>query len=240
MHSIESASIFSRSWSLYDLIVENNYLCHSEIYTAVGAIIKSRGVLGDYRLLDLGCGNVRYLARSLKQAPPALYEGVDLSLTALDEARIYLKDINCKVILTHGDLLQAVESTEKKWDILFAGFAVHHLSLQEKERFFRAVGRCLSQDGWLLMVDVIRMENQERADYIDSYLSMMRAHWKNIPQDQLEEICAHVRDYDFPECLTTLKEMAGDAGLNVAQVVNCYKQHCTILFSGTALSLANY
>jgi len=90
------------------------------------------------------------------------------------------------------------------------------------------------------MVDVIRSENQERADYIDSYLSVVRAHWNKIPQDQLEEICAHVRNYDFPECLSTLKEMAGDAGLHVAQLINCYKQHCTILFSRTALSLANY
>ena len=38
------------------------------------------------RLLDLGCGNARYLAPCLKRFPPTIYEGVDLSEAALAEA----------------------------------------------------------------------------------------------------------------------------------------------------------
>ena len=93
----------------------------------VEALLEQRGGT-EYRLLDLGCGNARYLAPCLKRFPPALYEGVDLSRPALMEAREYLTGLPSQVALTLADLLQTVESTDKTWDVIFAGFAVHHLT----------------------------------------------------------------------------------------------------------------
>ena len=108
---------------------------HHEIYSGVADLLGLRSDKGHYRLLDLGCGNARYLAPCLKGSPPAMYEGVDLSEAALAEAREYLAELAGQVILTHGDLLEAVESTEKTWDILFTGFAIHHLMPDEKHVF---------------------------------------------------------------------------------------------------------
>ena len=82
---------------------------HQEIYQGVGQLLKLRDDVGRYRLLDLGCGNARYLAPCLQQFPPALYEGVDLSEAALAEARGYLAGLPDPVVtLTQGDLLEAV------------------------------------------------------------------------------------------------------------------------------------
>src|SRR5678810_362727 len=121
MTSAEPTTIFTRSWSLYDLLTEHNYMFHNEIYSSVADLLALRSDKGHYRLLDLGCGNARYLAPCLKRSPPALYEGVDLSEAALAEAREYLAELAGQVILTHGDLLEAVEATGKTWDILFTG-----------------------------------------------------------------------------------------------------------------------
>lgn len=107
---------------------------------------------GCYRLLDLGYGDARYLAPCLRQSPPALYEGVDLSEAALDETRGYLADLpGSAVTLTQGDLLEAVETINKIWDVIFTGFAVHHLTAADKARFFQAFGRCLAEKGWLIL-----------------------------------------------------------------------------------------
>ena len=84
MSSPESTAIFTRSWSLYDLLTEHNYMFHREIYAGVDGLMGLRPD-SPYRLLDLGCGNARYLAPCLKRMPPALYQGVDLSGTALAE-----------------------------------------------------------------------------------------------------------------------------------------------------------
>ena len=236
MTPAKPTTIFTRSWSLYDLLTEYNYMYHREIYAGVEDLLMLRSDQGQYQLLDLGCGNARYLAPCLRRAPPATYEGVDLSEAALAEARGYLAELPGQITLTLGDLLQAVESTGKTWDVLFTGFAIHHLTPDDKERFFRAVGRCLSEKGWLILVDVLREENQNRESYLDGYLKFMRATWTKVPQDQLEEACAHVRDHDYPECLSTLREMAREAGLNSVQLISRHAQHHTLLFSRSALA----
>jgi SAM-dependent methyltransferase len=234
MTHAEPVAIFTRSWSLYDLITEHNYMFHQEIYSGVEDLLKQRDDHENYRLLDLGCGNARYLAPCLKRLPPKLYEGVDLSEAALAEAREYLAELPGQVVLTHGDLLKTVQLTDKTWDVIFSGFAIHHLMPEEKARFFRAAGQCLSQNGWLIMVDVVREENQDRDSFLDGYLRFMREKWTKVPRDQLEEACAHVRDHDYPECLSTLAQMAKEAGLHSTRLVSREAQHHTLLFSRSA------
>jgi len=211
-------------------------MSHREIYAKVAEILTQRKDRKKYWLLDLGCGNARYLAPCLMQTPPVLYQGVDLSDAALEEARSYLAELTCPVVLTHDDLLEAVESTDKKWDVIFTGFALHHLTFEEKARFFQAAGKCLSDSGWLLMVDVIRKENQSREEYLESYLSRMRERWTLIPADQLETACEHVATYDYPEYLSTLREMSKASGLKKSRVIGRYGQHYVVLFSRKDIS----
>jgi len=236
MKPVESTTFFTRTWSVYDQIAELNYMSHREIYAKVAELLKLRKDRKKFWLLDLGCGNARYLAPSLKQSPPVLYQGVDLSDTALEEARTYLAELTCPVVLSRDDLLEAVESTDKKWDVIFTGFALHHLTLEQKARFFQAAGKCLSDNGWLLMVDVIRKANQSRKDYLDDYLRRMRERWTEIPSDQLEAACEHVATYDYPEYLSTLREMSKASGLKKSRVIGRYGQHYAVLFSRKDLS----
>lgn len=231
MTSAESTTFFSRNWSLYDLITKHNYMYHREIYAGIADLLKRRKNQNQYQLLDLGCGNARFLAPCLMQSPPARYEGVDLSEAALEEARGYLAKLPCPVVLKHGELLEAAESTDNQWDVIFTGFALHHLTFEEKTRFFQAAGRCLTDSGWLLMVDVVREENQSREDYLEDYLRLMREHWTQIPPEHLETSCEHVAAYDYPESLSTLQKMAKAAGLSSSRVISRYGPHYSILFS---------
>jgi SAM-dependent methyltransferase len=231
----EPAGIFTRSWSLYDLLTEHNYMFHREIYAGVDGLMQLRHD-SSYRLLDLGCGNARYLAPCLKRMPPKLYQGVDLSGAALAEAHAYLAELPGEVILTQGDLLEAVESTAQSWDVLFTGFALHHLMPEQKARFFRAVARCLADNGWFILVDVVREENQDRESYLEGYLQFMREKWTAVPGEQLEEACVHVREHDHPESLSTLRDMAREAGLIHTHLVSRHAQHHTLLFSRHAVA----
>lgn len=227
----QTTSFFSRSWSVYDLITRHNYMFHREIYCAVAKLLESRWSNAAYTLLDLGCGNARFLAPALLQTPPAYYEGVDLSIDALEEAEEYLENVPGAHRLRNQDFLEAATATDRKWDVVFSGFALHHLSQDQKAALFSVVATHLSEQGWFLLVDVVRDEGQSRADYLDCYLRMMRDTWSEIPADQLEEACAHVAEYDFPEDVSTLKEMAKMSGLQNTQVINRYGQHHTMLFS---------
>ena len=154
-----------------------------------------------------------------------------MSEMALHEARAFLADLHCPVELMHGDLLETVEVTDQQWDVIFSGFALHHLVRDEKARLFRVAGRCLSASGWLLMVDIVREEGQSREEYLQDYLAAMRERWTQIPPYQLESACEHVAASDYPECLADLQEMATASGLVNSRVIARYGQHCAVLFS---------
>jgi len=226
----DNTALFRKAWTLYDAITEQNYMFHREIYAHVAGLLRQRHAQGGYTLLDLGCGNARFLAPCLKAAPPAAYDGVDLSAGALDEARDYLGGL-ANVSLHHRDMQQAVENAASTFDIIFTGFAVHHLDPAAKQRLFHACAAKLTPGGQLIMADVVREDDQTRDQYLAAYLDTMRTQWTAVPPGQLEEACAHVAAYDFPETLADLTQMARSAALPDVRVLGRFTQHHLLVFS---------
>ncbi len=226
----DNTALFRKAWTLYDAISEKNYMFHREIYAHVAELLQQRHAQGPYHLLDLGCGNARFLAPCLQAAPPASYDGVDLSASALEEARTYLKGI-ANAALHHKEMLQAVEATDSAFDLIFTGFAVHHLDAADKQRLFTACAERLVPGGSLIMVDVVREDEQTREQYLHGYLNFMRTQWTEVVSEHLDEACAHVTAYDFPETLADLTGMAKEAGLAQTQVVGRFGQHFILRFT---------
>ncbi|MCE2694794.1 MAG: class I SAM-dependent methyltransferase [Verrucomicrobiota bacterium] len=226
----DETTLFRQSWTLYDSISEMNYMFHREIYAHITALLSQRHAGGPYSLLDLGCGNTRFIAPCLKTATPSRYAGVDLSEAALKEAREYLSGLE-NVALHHQDMLQAVQAADASFEVIFSGFAVHHLDAAGKQQLFHACAAKLAPGGQFILVDVVREEGQTREQYLKGYLNFMRTQWTAVRPDHLEEACAHVAAYDFPETLTDLKRMAAEAALTNVRVVDCFAQHHVLVFS---------
>jgi MFS family permease len=225
----DNTAIFRKSWTIYDTLTEKNYMFHREIYLHVAELLLERHQAGPYSMLDLGCGNARFLAPCLKAAPPAYYLGVDLSLTALDEAREHLRGLN-NITFLHQDMLQAIEGSGSDFDIIFSGFAIHHLDSAAKQQLFHACARRLKPGGKIIMVDIVREEGQTREQYLEEYVGFMRAGWNEVIPEQLDEACAHVTAYDFPETIRDLTHMARQAALSEMQLLNRFAQHHIVLF----------
>lgn len=226
----DNTALFRKAWTLYDAISEKNYMFHREIYAKITGLLQLRHAQGPYHILDLGCGNARFLAPCLKTAPPASYDGVDLSASALDEARTYLNGI-ANTALHHKEMLKAVEDTDSAFDVIFTGFAVHHLETAGKQRLFSACAERLAPGGQLIMVDVVREDGQTREQYLDGYLNFMRTQWTEVQPEHLEEACSHVAAYDFPETLADLTQMAKKAALSQPQLIGRYEQHYILRFT---------
>jgi SAM-dependent methyltransferase len=226
----DETTLFRQSWTLYDALSEMNYMFHREVYEQVGRLLAERHEAGPWSMLDLGCGNARFLGPCLRRTPPASYTGVDLSPTALEEAGAsYLKGLG-RVTLRCQDMLEAVEQEGESHDVIFSSYAVHHLGSALKQRLFQACSRRLKAGGSLVLVDVAREEGQSREDYLEGYIGTMRSEWKRVPPAQLDEACAHVAAFDFPETLSTLTRMAEEAGLTKSRLIGQHAQHHVLVF----------
>lgn len=228
--SDDETALFRTSWSLYDALSAENYMFHREIYAHVGRMLDQRHASGAGSVLDLGCGNARFLAPCLKAAVPSRYHGVDLSPTALDEARGYLSGLP-NVTLSCQDMLEAARGESALFDVVFSGFAVHHLSSDEKQQLFQACASRLAPGGRFILVDVVREEDQTRKQYLDIYLNTMRTRWTAIAPADMEAACEHVAAYDFPETLAALTRMAETAAFRETRLVDRFAQHHVLVFT---------
>lgn len=229
----DPSTLFRKSWSLYDAITEENCMFHRELYGHVARILTEQHERGPYSILDLGCGNARFLAPCLEAAPPSAYTGVDLSPAALAEAREYLAGIET-VSLHECDMTVFAAGWEERCDRIFTGYAVHHLSNDSKGRLLASCAGILRPGGDLLMIDVLREDGEDRATYLDRYLRLMRDEWTTIPREMIEEACDHVAAHDQPASLAELSGLASRAGFADVTVIERHGPHHLLRFSAVA------
>ena len=221
---------FFDEWSIYDQVLDHNYMYHDEIYRDVQHIFAERYRSRPFALLDLGCGSARHLAAALQGRSVSRYVGYDLSDAALAHAKRNLARLGCPVELRQGDLLEGLRTSGEEFNVIFTSFALHHLASGQKSVFFESAYARLNEDGILLLIDTLRNDGEDRALYLDRYCAWLRSACKTLSQDALDFLCAHVRSNDFPETAAALDAMAIAAGFSRHVKINRFRWHHTLLF----------
>lgn len=225
------ADNFFDEWSVYDQVLDHNYMHHDEIYRDVEHVLADRFDIRPFTLLDLGCGSARHLARALKGHSIGCYVGYDLSDVALAHAKLNLASLGCPVVLRQGDLLEGLRASGEKFDVIFTSFALHHLASAEKELFFSSALERLRISGILLLIDTMREEEEERPVYLDRYCAWLRSRCKTLAMGALDLLCDHIRGNDFPETAADLKAMATRTGFGRGVEISRIGWHQTWCFT---------
>ena len=157
---------FFDEWSIYDQVLDHNYMYHDEIYRDVQRVLADRYENRPFVLLDLGCGSARHLARALQGRSVSRYVGYDLSDVALAHAGRNLTALGCPVELRRGDLLESLKIGGEKFDVILTSFALHHLAAAQKSAFFQLAYSRLNQDGMLLLIDTVRDDGEDRKSVV--------------------------------------------------------------------------
>lgn len=237
----ERPAEFFNAWSLYDQILDHNLMFHDEIFEDVRAILVER--FGDalFAVLDLGCGSARHVSSTLRGLNVSRYVGYDLSEVALEHARRNLDHLKCPVELKVGNLLEALDDPRSRYDVILSSFAFHHLSPDEKRRFFRGAADRLNPGGMLLLVDSFREDDEDRPTFLERYTRWIRSDWRALADEALDAIIAHVRAHDFPETRSAIEEFASDAGLMPSGEGGRFGWHRTLGFErgGSANNFCN-
>ena len=221
---------FFDTWTIYEEVLDRNYMFHDEIYRGVQRFLANRYGTRLFTILDLGCGSARHLAEALHGRSVRAYVGYDLSAEALHQARSNLASLGCPVELCQGELLAGLGASDKPFDLIFCSFALHHLSSADKAHFFKSAYHRLTENGRLLLIDTTREEDENLPGYLDRYCGWLRAEWKALPPEAQDAICDHIRNNDFPETPSALQVMAAAAGFARGVELNRFRWHRSLSF----------
>jgi cyclopropane fatty-acyl-phospholipid synthase-like methyltransferase len=196
---------FFNQWNIYKKVIKHNYMFHLEIFQILQDFLNQHK---HQHLLDLGCGDAFHMARILKNSQITNYYGVDLSEIALEEAQQNLAIVNCDKQFIQANLIEFIATQQARFDIIIAGYSIHHLTLTEKEEFFAQARIALKPGGYLLIYDIVRREDETKSDYFDRWWKYCSNNWNAMTSEELILIKEHIYNNDYPESFTVLNQIA--------------------------------
>jgi ubiquinone/menaquinone biosynthesis C-methylase UbiE len=222
--SADPITIFRKSWATYQKVIQHNLMFHREISAAVARVIETQ--TKPLHLADLGCGDASHILNLIPPGQLADYCGCDLSSFALEEAAKNLEPYGIAVRLCCKDMLALLsEAPDSHFNILYSSYALHHLSTESKQLFFRECRRVMHENGSLILVDVMREENQSRPEYLSNYNRTVRTQWEALSLDERNQVQEHIQSCDFPEPPSTLENLARNAGFKTIRRLEKHTWH---------------
>ena len=101
-------------------MVDNDYLCHREVYGLLHDVL-IRDALQPFRFLDVACGDAGETIKALRGTRVARYAGIDLSGAALTLARAATAELGCAVELIRRDFAEALGDWRDPVDVAWIG-----------------------------------------------------------------------------------------------------------------------
>jgi SAM-dependent methyltransferase len=207
----EALEIFQNQWDIYRKFLRYDYLGNAGACTALRHFIDER-VPGEFRFLDLACGDASGIVGALRGTRVAGYRGVDLSAPALEIAGGSLADLRCPVVLQEADFCTALSAPDTAADIVWISLSLHHLDTPDKLKFMREVRRALPPEGIFLAYEPTMRDGETRAVYLDRFEQIGRERWTELSDVEFTEAMKHVRTCDLPETVSDWASLGTQAG----------------------------
>lgn len=202
---------FFEQWNIYQNIIKHNYMCHQEIIEVLKDELSDKK---EFSVLDLGCGDSYVLKHSINETQNISYTGVDSSNAALEFSKKNLDTPQVKAEHICGDFLEMLEKLEGTYDLIILGYSLHHLSSEDKKRFFALIAKVIDKEGKFLFYDIYAKENESSSDYLDRACYLYREKWVEISCHEMDKIVKHVTENDLVEQESFYKKVVKESGLS--------------------------
>lgn len=207
-----SAELFARQWVIYRKVIRYNYMGHDQITEALRDLLARRRATS--AILDLGCGDAEIPSRYLPTLDVEHYHGVDLAQQPLDLAATRLAGLPTSIELHLRDQAAFLAETDRTFDVIVLGFALHHNTHDQKTAILRNAAARLAPGGDLIIYDVFRRDDEDRAAYLDRYMRWGAETWDRMTPAEHTLVDEHIRANDHPESPESLAACAREAGLS--------------------------
>lgn len=159
-------------------------------------------------ILDLGCGNGNITAQLLPHFPQASYTLVDASAEMIELCRRQFHRFNMNYANTY---FRDFDFENETYDLIVAGFSLHHCGNKEKRVLFRKIYDALKKGGIFSYSDLmISKTNPDHPGMLAQWSEFVNT---NYPDgEKWEWVMEHYDAYDKPTDYQLQIEWLKDAG----------------------------
>lgn len=158
-------------------------------------------------IMDLGCGNGNITQKLLELYPEADYTLLDASENMLELCKAQFGTHNKTYIQSY---FQDYEFPILKFDMVAAGFSIHHCNAKDKQKLFKNIYNSLKTNGVFmcsdLMVDKNTIEHESLLKFWKDFVL------KSSDQDTWDWLMDHYNTYDNPNSLNQQLNWLKQAG----------------------------
>lgn len=166
------------------------------------------------RILDLGCGNGNVTATLVKKFPDAEYTLLDASQEMLRLCKQQFKKQNVNYIESY---FQDYTFQKGYFDLIVAGFSLHHCNSEEKRKLFNEIYYTLNTGGVFSCADLMLSKN-------NSHHPTLLKEWKafveaNFPDgEKWKWLQEHYQEFDKPDDYQNQISWLKNAGFNTVEI----------------------
>lgn len=149
------------------------------------------------RILDLGCGNGNVTAQLLQKFPKSSYELLDASTEMIMLCKSRFSEYP---IQYHTTFFNDFHFAENKYDMVAAGFSLHHCIAEEKKEFFKKIYTSLTSSGVFGICDLmIDRNSQEHPKLLQDWENFVFKNYSSL--EKWEWLMEHYQEFDKPDDL---------------------------------------
>lgn len=211
MSIAQTTEDYFEEWHPYDLLIKHNHMRHREMIECLNRY-SPHSQKRPLRVLDLGCGNAYVAQKALAHLKALNYTGIDLSGGALASARQNLGGLPWEIDLIEGEILSLLKLQDKTFDLVIAGFSLHHFSEETNLAILKEIKRLLETDGSFYLYDVITREDETHHEFNQRLLAGLEIELPEMPSTINRSIRDHIENNDFPVSTPVWQQLAKEAG----------------------------
>jgi ubiquinone/menaquinone biosynthesis C-methylase UbiE len=204
--------------SMYDTIVEADYMHHAELVATLSAWAQQQ--TQPLRIVDVGCGDSWVATHAFRDTEVAEYHGIDISEASIDDARKRITIWSDRATVVAGNLAKFLHGRpSESADVILASYSLHHFLTDAKIALIAECRRVLAPGGTLIWIDAVRNDNESRDAYIDRLTHTTQHNWTALTEDERTRACTHVRESDFPETAAWMRQHIEAAGFKQIRTI---------------------
>lgn len=165
------------------------------------------------RILDLGCGNGNVTFEMIQKFPDSKYVLLDASQEMIELCRRRFRGCDIEYVTSY---FMDYHFETNNFDLVTAGFSLHHCDANEKQQIFRRIYESLKEGGIFSCSDLmIDKAHPEHIQFLKKWELFVKANYSDA--EKWEWLMEHYNEYDKPDALNKQVKWLEETGFNTIQ-----------------------